>query len=513
MKLPWVRQQAILTRLYRRFGAVYPTVFMVLELSLGAIVAVVGVLFLRLYLDMSAGELLAVLGAGAGAMLAIFPISIVRGHRLLRPVREWIRGDRSPEKSVEAWRAAIGLPLDVWPRVWYRQPLLLVSLFTASTTAILGLSWYEALFVFGISWLAVGYGMVLDWFTLEAGMRPVVADVSTHLPPDFEFGRSELPLRWKLFASLPFINVLTGVVVAGLTSPTNEIASLGIDVLAATAVAFSVSLVLTSRLTRSLISPMEDLVEAAARVERGDFEARVPVTTADEAGKVARAFNRMVAGLAERERIREAFGTYIDPEVGRRILEQGPSLAGDEVEVTVLFLDVRNFTGFAERHRPPEVVAILNRLFDLAVPIIHDHGGHVDKFIGDGLLAVFGAPRPQRDHAEQALAAACEIAAAVEEELGDELEIGIGLNSGTVVAGNVGGGGRLEFSVIGDAVNVAARVEAATRETGDTVLLSEHTRELLDGEAQLVERPGVTLKGRRDAVALYAPADGAGSEG
>jgi adenylate cyclase len=214
----------------------------------------------------------------------------------------------------------------------------------------------------------------------------------------------------------------------------------------------------------------------------------------------------MVAGLRERERIRDAFGTYVDREVAEHILKEGTDLAGEQIEVTIMFIDVRDFTGFAERASAPEVVATINRLFERAVPIIHAHRGHVDKFVGDGLLAVFGAPRRQDDHADHALAAACEVERAVGEEFAGELEIGIGLNSGSVVAGNVGGGGRLEFSVIGDAVNTAARVEAATRKTGDTILIADRTRKLLQhADIALHGRPNVALKGKREPVMLFAP--------
>ena len=495
----------VLQRLYRRLGPAYPTTFMVVELSLGALIAVLGALFLRLYVSMSTEQLLEVIGASLLAGTVTFPYAVVRGRRLLRPVREWIAGDRSPEKSVEAWRAAVAFPLDIWPRVWYRQALAIVVLFTAAATAILDLSPLGAVGIFFISWLAVGYGAVLDVYTLEGGMHPVVSDISSSLPPDFEFGRAALSLRTKLFVSLPFINILTGVVVAGLTSPGDRIADLGVDALAATAVASTVSLLLVSRLSESLLRPMSELVAAASRVEAGDFEVHVPVVSGDEAGQVARAFNRMTAGLAEREQIRAALGTYVDPEVAERILAEGTSLAGEEVEVTVMFLDVRDFTGFAERSSPADVVATLNRMFELAVPILGEHGGHVDKFVGDGLLAVFGTPDAARRPRASALAAALEIAAAVQEAFGDELRIGIGVNSGPVVAGNVGGGGRLEFSVIGDAVNVAARVEAATRQTGDTILLSESTVSRLSSPEGLVEREGVVLKGKRQQVRVYAP--------
>jgi adenylate cyclase len=220
----------------------------------------------------------------------------------------------------------------------------------------------------------------------------------------------------------------------------------------------------------------------------------------------------MVAGLAERERIRDAFGTYVDPDVAERILQEGTNLAGEEVEVTIMFIDIRDFTEFAERTPAEEVVAAVNTLFEQIVPIIHDHGGRVDKFVGDGVLAVFGAPRRESDHADQTLATALEVARKVDSPEG--LSIGIGLNSGKVIAGNVGGAGRLEFSVIGDAVNVAARVEAATRETGDVILLTEWTKERLQAShPELVEHTDIELKGKQEPVRLFAPRTEAEPEG
>ena len=195
----------------------------------------------------------------------------------------------------------------------------------------------------------------------------------------------------------------------------------------------------------------------------------------------------------------------MDRDVAEHILANPETLTGEEVEVTVMFLDVRGFTRFAEQAPAGEVVQTLNRLFAIAVPTVARHGGQVDKFVGDGLMAVFGAPRRFSDHADRALATAWEIAAAVHGGLEGPLEIGIGLNSGRVVAGSIGAAGRLEYSVIGDTVNVAARVEAATRETGDVVLLTERTRELLRGGGDLERRRELTLKGRSAPVVVYAP--------
>jgi adenylate cyclase len=211
----------------------------------------------------------------------------------------------------------------------------------------------------------------------------------------------------------------------------------------------------------------------------------------------------MVAGLQEREKLREAFGAFVDPVLAERVLAEGTELAGEEVEVTVMFIDIRGFTTYASETEAHKVVERVNQLFSTVVPIVHEHEGHVDKFVGDGLLAVFGAPRRNERHADSALAAALEIADAVP-EVDPDLSIGIGLNSGPVVAGNVGGGGRLEFTVIGNTVNIAARVESATRETGDTVLLSESTRELLADPPDLTAREGIELKGHKGEVTLHA---------
>ncbi len=300
---------------------------------------------------------------------------------------------------------------------------------------------------------------------------------------------------------------VAGVVVAGLSSPRHHanLDDLGISWLIAVVVSFTISLELVVLTVRVLGSSMRDLRRATEKVRSGDFSARVPVVSADETGGLARSFNMMVEGLEERERLRNAFGAYVDPDVAERVLKEGADLSGEEREVSILFLDIRDFTAIAERSDPREVVSLLNDLWALVVPILLRHDGHANKFIGDGLLAVFGAPDPHEDHATGAVGAALELAAAVREHYGDDLAVGIGVNTGPVVAGTVGGGGRVEFTVIGDAVNVAARVEAATRETGDDILITEATKlQLADDGFELDSRPGVELKGKAEGVSLWA---------
>ena len=172
--------------------------------------------------------------------------------------------------------------------------------------------------------------------------------------------------------------------------------------------------------------------------------------------------------------------------------------------VTVLFVDIRGFTSFADRATAREAVEYLNEFFELVVPIVTAHGGHANKLLGDGLLGVFGAPERCPDHADRALAAAQDMLASVESRFGERCRIGIGINSGLVLVGTIGGGDLTEFGVIGDPVNVAARVQDATRELGEPLLLTEATRCLLESaDTDLEPRGSLRLKGKAEPVEVY----------
>jgi class 3 adenylate cyclase len=169
--------------------------------------------------------------------------------------------------------------------------------------------------------------------------------------------------------------------------------------------------------------------------------------------------------------------------------------------VTVLFADIRDFTPFAHRATAREAVSLLNRFYGLVVPLIAEHGGRPQQFLGDGVLAVFGADEPLPDHADRAVAAAAAIPGAAE----GVCEVSVGVNSGLVIVGTIGAGRHSELGVIGDPVNVAARVEAATRATGDAVLITEATRCLLESDHVSLEPRGrITLKGKPEPVEVHA---------
>jgi class 3 adenylate cyclase len=253
------------------------------------------------------------------------------------------------------------------------------------------------------------------------------------------------------------------------------------------------------------LQPIRDLARATERVAAGDYSQRLPVVQDDDLGALAGSFNRMQAGLAERQRLQAAFGTYVDPTLAARLLEQGDDVfTGERREVTVMFVDVRDFTPFAEANTAEDTVSRLNALFEIVVPAVVDAGGHVNKFLGDGALAVFGAPNDLADHADAAVTAAVLIQRLVAERFGGELRIGIGINTGTVIAGTIGGGGKLEFTLIGDTVNVAARVEQLTKTTGDAILLTQQCVDTLASRPSgLTDRGLHVLKGKSAAVQVF----------
>ena len=492
---------------YRRLGSRYLYAYIVFEVVSALTIALGTVGIFSLYQDMTRAEFDRIVGFSWICVTLALLVGTGKMRRDLRPLQGWVRGERGERGALEAWRAAVSLPREVVVREAWRPMVFVVWPVAIFITAELDLPPWSVLVCAAGATVAVAYSAILHFFASELALRPVLEEICTQLPAEFALEGRGVPLRWKLLGSLPVINVITGVIVSGLSSDgTAQLHELGVDVLVAVLVAFTVSFELTVLVTRSITSPIGDLLDATERVRSGDLSARVPVVSGDEMGELARSFNAMMGGLEEREKLREAFGSYVAPDVAERVLEEGELLEGEEVEVSVLFVDIQDFTAFAERASARETVSYLNDFFGLAVPILTEHGGHANKFVGDGILGVFGAPERMRDHADRAVHAGCALVHAIAERYGGRLAVGVGINSGPVSAGTVGGGGRLEFTVIGDAVNVAARVERATRELGDAVLLTEATRCLLTDDSIAVEPRGdLELKGKSEPVALYAP--------
>jgi len=265
-------------------------------------------------------------------------------------------------------------------------------------------------------------------------------------------------------------------------------------------------------MARGVSRPVQDLALAADRIGRGDTSVRTDLPHRDEIGTLGRAFNRMAEGLAERDRVRDLFGRAVSPEIAAKLMRDGISIGGEEREVTVLFSDLQGFTSLSERLPPSRMVSLLNRFLDRMCGVIERHGGVVDKFMGDAIMALFGAPLADPNAADHAVAAALEMAAEMDRLNADlaaeglpTLGFGVGINTAVVVAGTMGSARRLNYTVIGDGVNVASRVQGLTRkpEFGGPVLITADTRAALRSPPGLVDCGEATVKGRGQPVRVF----------
>ena len=260
----------------------------------------------------------------------------------------------------------------------------------------------------------------------------------------------------------------------------------------------------------SVAAPLKDVVAAMAQVERGRLDGLCPVVSTDEIGAAAEGFNRMLHGLREREIVKETFGKYVTPEIRDEILAGRISGEGELKEVTILFADIRDFTPWVEANAPREVVRDLNEYFTEMAEAIRVQRGLVLQFIGDEIEAVFGAPVATPDHAALAVRAALDMRGRLRawnarcEAAGKRaLRHGIGIHTGTVLAGNIGGGGRLSYALVGDPVNLASRIQGLTKNFEVDILISEATRKSIDPAVSVDQLPAVRVKGRAEEVNVY----------
>jgi class 3 adenylate cyclase len=319
---------------------------------------------------------------------------------------------------------------------------------------------------------------------------------------------SLLPMAVLSVAALTRANALLG---ADAATAGAIMRNLILVVALLTAGGLAVSVRLAGFVAGSVAEPLREVQAAMARVERGALDAHCTVVSNDELGAVAEGFNRMVEGLRERESIRETFGKYVSPEVRDEILAGRASLAGGLREVTILFADLRDFTPWVECTPADEVVASLNAYFSEMDAAIRTHDGLVLQFIGDEIEAVFGAPLRNPRHAESAVRAALEMRRRLDtwnarrSEAGKvALRHGIGIHTGTVIAGNIGSSERLSYALVGDAVNLTSRIQALNKEFGTDILVSGVTRVLLDSGHEFKPLPTVRVKGRAAEVEVFS---------
>jgi adenylate cyclase len=337
----------------------------------------------------------------------------------------------------------------------------------ASTEAMVGGSGRSAFAIFGGLVLAGLVAAGITYLLADRVSRPVTQLVLEVWPPRsaplFDL-RWRLMLVWALTSGTPILGI-----VLVLTGPGRGVQVIGTAV-SAGLLAFAVGAFATYLAARSIAAPLRELVAVLNRVGTGDLDVSVPVADAGEIGLVQNVVNEMVDGLRERDRITDLFGRHVGPAVAQEALRRGVTLSGELRTVVALFVDITGSTFMTQTRDPVEFVATLNRFFHVVVAEVEAQGGLINKFQGDAVLAIFGAPVELIDPATSGLRAARRIRDRVLSMA--EVEVGVGVAYGTVVAGQVGARSRLEFTVIGDAVNEAARLTDLAKSTRQHLLAS-----------------------------------------
>ncbi len=430
-------------------------------------------------------------------------LGMVTAWRLLHPVMALLDDGHRP--SADDQRAVLAAPR----LIFWRQAVLwgiaavLFAVINALASPDLGLS---VLLIIGLAGWTTS---CLAYLVAERSLRPVARRVMVRGFPTRRSIRSvadRTMFAWGLGTGVAAIGtVLVGVI--ALTDLEHTTA----EQLAVTTVVMGL-LTLTFGFLSSYVAaqassePIRNLGEAVADVEQGSFEVEVPIYDGTEIGTLQAGFNRMIRGLREREELRDLFGRHVGSDVARAALEGGVRLGGEVRDVAVLFVDIIGSTSLAHDRPPDEVVEVLNRFFHVVIDVVHQHDGWINKFEGDAALAVWGAPVDLAGKETAALRAARVMGERLAAEV-PEIEAGIGVAFGPAVAGNVGAAARYEYTVIGDPVNVAARLTGEAKLAHRRVVASGRLVALADeGEARhWRELPPITVRGRPRPTQIATP--------
>jgi adenylate cyclase len=350
---------------------------------------------------------------------------------------------------------------------------------------------------------AAGMGMLLSQRTLRPIMAAATRGCEPRLAVPGVFAR--LVLLWFSCSALPIGVIAILMVLRSSGWLIQKSASLDVPILVVSLAAFLLGLPTMILTSRSISDPIGEVVDAMAEVEHGHMDVYVGAYERSQIGRLQAGFNRMVDGLAERDRLRDLFGRHVGADVAHRAIEQGASLSGEVVEAAVLFIDLVGSTQLAESHSPQEVAQVLNDFFRIVVEAVDENQGLINKFAGDAALAVFGVPLRSNEPASAALTTA--------RALGTQLrrlpvDFGIGVSAGRVFAGNIGAENRYEYTVIGDAVNEAARLADLAKTADRRILCSAAAIDRSDESEreQWAECYSTVLRGRSEATHVSEPA-------
>jgi adenylate cyclase len=430
------------------------------------------------------------------------PVGVAWGMRMFRPLRSLAGHEHDPSESER--RAVLRGPL----RLMVVQGTLWVigavawAAFDLTFSALLALKVGMITLLGGITTCAIVY------LIAERLLRPIATVVMAARPATENdwFGITpRTMLAWALGSAVPLLGLIT-TALSALVLRGMSVTQLAVTILALGSVALFVGLQVTYIAARAIADPVRSVREGLSRIEHGDLQAAVPVYDASELGRLQAGFNHMAAGLRENKRLRDLFGRHVGEDVARHALEHGVELGGEVCEAAVIFADLKGSTRLAATRPPGEVVGLLNAYFGIVVEVVAAHGGLINKFQGDAALAIFGAPQPLDDPAGAALAAARTLSHRLQAGL-PQLLAGIGVSFGQVVAGNIGAEQRLEYTVIGDPVNEAARLSDIAKSAPDRLLASATVVSAAGVSETAHWRLGntITLRGRTARTRLAMP--------
>jgi adenylate cyclase len=436
---------------------------------------------------LSAGEVIAIVISVSGEAV-IGAQAVLSGKNLIATVAIVIFG------TVTVWLSGVALVARALhragpartrkpPNITRRQSAILLTPWAIATVVLIPLNLEGGVRVLTLLVSAVIFGATATVCTGFLFTQRALRALMVAATVDLEHAerapgvRARLILMWTMCTALPG----AGIVVLVMLRANGWIIQPGAPIETPVLVLALVAVVLGLRamilVSSSISDPVHEVVDAMAEVERGRLGNVIDVYERSELGQLQSGFNRMVTGLQERDRLRDLFGRHVGEEVVRRAVEEHESVAEDEREVAILFIDLVGSTQLAARREPHEVAAVLNDFFRIVVAEVDKRDGLINKFQGDAALAVFGAPLRIDNPASAALATA--------RALGEELQrllvdFGIGVSAGPVFAGNIGAENRYEYTVVGDAVNEAARLADRAKDFDRRVLCSEAAIERAD---------------------------------
>lgn len=444
------------------------------------------------------------------SLFILFVVGAIVSTYLLLPVLRWQY--RSPDFESEGSEAvrvrALQMP-------FYRT-VISVATWLVGGAIFVAVTWSSTHSSVLVAAFATVLGAtttsIIGYLQSERVLRPVAIQALRRSVPENVTAPGVIVrqiLTWALSTGVPILAIVLTVVGQRAGYLKSNADNLTGSILILAIIALAIGLMGTLLVATSIADPLRQLRWALSEVQRGNYNAHVPIYDASELGLLQAGFNDMVRDLGERPRLRDLFGRYVGEDVARRALEYGTELGGQERSVAVLFVDLVGSTQLASTRGPAVVVRVLNEFFRVIVDTVNKHGGFVNKFQGDAALAIFGAPIDHPDGAAAALAAARELSGELTNVLGSN-DFGIGVSAGRAIAGHIGAQARFEYTVIGDPVNEAARLtELAKNEPGNVLASASAVMEARDEEALRWDvGETVELRGRTVSTQVARPRHG-----